>query len=140
MFKTSIYKIKKLVSRDHWIFKLRVATSRSLKSEVWEQNFVWLFYYFCFEGIYDVLNPKSPCFLLNKNINFHKNETESKMGSPTYSFREMNLVLQHVYQLRIKIKNLMSESLRKREKCIFCNVCCGRKKFFKYFLCFMSMQ
>ena len=47
--------------------------------EVWEQNCVWLFYYFNFERNYDVLKSKSPCILLNKNINFNKNETESKM-------------------------------------------------------------
>ena len=29
-----------------------------------------------------------------KYINFNKNETESKMGNPTHSFRETNLVLQ----------------------------------------------
>ena len=36
----------------------------------------------------------SPWFLLNKNINFNKNDTESKMENPTHSLREMNLVLQ----------------------------------------------
>ena len=29
-----------------------------------------------------------------KNINFNKNETESKLGNSTHSFRETNLVLQ----------------------------------------------
>ena len=53
---------------------------------------VWLFYYFNFERSYDVLKSKSPCILLNKNINFNKNETGSKNGkSPTQ--RETNLVL-----------------------------------------------
>ena len=33
-------------------------------------------------------------FLLNKIINFDKNETEPKMENPTHTFREMNLVLQ----------------------------------------------
>ena len=37
---------------------------------------------------------KSPCLLLNKNINFNKNETESKIENATNTFREMNLVLQ----------------------------------------------
>ena len=37
---------------------------------------------------------KRPCILLNKNINFNKNETESKMENPTHSFRETDLVLQ----------------------------------------------
>ena len=42
---------------------------------------MWLFLYFNFERNYDVLKSKSPCILLNKNINFNKNETESKMKS-----------------------------------------------------------
>ena len=77
--------------RWHWIFKLLVTTQ---KSEVSKQIRMWLFYYFSFERNYDVLKSKSPCILLNKNINFNKNETESKMENPTHSFRETNLVLQ----------------------------------------------
>ena len=52
------------------------------------------FLLFYFERNYDVLKSKSPCILLNKNINFNKNEMESKMENPTHSFRETNLVLQ----------------------------------------------
>ena len=63
--------------RYHWIFKLLVAT---LKSEVWGQNYEWLFYYF---RNYDILKSKSPCVLLNKNINFNKNKTEPKMENHT---------------------------------------------------------
>ena len=37
--------------------------------KVWEQNCVWLFYFY-FERNYVVLKSKSPCLLLNKNINF----------------------------------------------------------------------
>ena len=47
---------------------------------------MWL-YYFNFERNYDVLNSKSPCILLNKNINFNKNKMESKMENPTHNFR-----------------------------------------------------
>ena len=36
----------------------------------------------------------SPYILLNKNLIFNKNETESKMENPTHSFKETNLVLQ----------------------------------------------
>ena len=39
-----------------------------------------------------LIKPKSPCILLNKNINFNVNETESKMENPTDYFRETNLV------------------------------------------------
>ena len=52
-----------------------------------------LFYNLNFERYYNVL--KSAYNLFNKNINFNKNETESKMENPTRSFREMN----HVFQL-----------------------------------------
>ena len=48
---------------------------------------MWCFYNFNFERNYDVLKSKSPCILLNKNINFNKRGTELKMENPTYSFR-----------------------------------------------------
>ena len=54
----------------------------------------YYYYYYYFEKNYDVLKSKRPCFLLNKNIKFNKNETELKMQNPTYVFREMNHVLQ----------------------------------------------
>ena len=44
--------------------------------EIWEQNCLWLFCFFHFERNYNVLKSNSPCFLLSKNINFNKNETE----------------------------------------------------------------
>ena len=49
---------------------------------------MWLLYHFHFERNYDVFKSKSPCILLNKNIDFNKNETESKMENLTHSFRE----------------------------------------------------
>ena len=77
--------------RYHWILIMLVATG---KSDVWEQDCVCLFYYCNFERNYDVSKWKSPCVLLNRNINFNESKTESKMGNPTHSFRETNLVLQ----------------------------------------------
>ena len=47
------------------------------KSEVWEQHCVLLFDHSNFERNFDVLKSKSPGILLNENINFNKNETES---------------------------------------------------------------
>ena len=84
--------------RYHWIFKRFVPT---YKSDVWEQNCVQLFYYFNFESSYDVLKANSPCILLNKNINFNKNETESQIENPTSSFRETDLVLQPIWESQI---------------------------------------
>ena len=54
---------------------------------------MWLFYYFNLERNYDVQKSKSSCILLNKNIDFNKNETKSKMENPTHNIRETNLVL-----------------------------------------------
>ena len=53
---------------------------------------MWLFYYFNFERSY-VLKSKSPCILLNKNINLNKTDTEMKIENRTHRFRETNLVL-----------------------------------------------
>ena len=38
---------------------------------------------------------------VEKNINFNKNKTESKMANPTHSFREANLC----FSLYIRIAN-----------------------------------
>ena len=53
---------------------------------------MWLFYYFNFERNYDALKSKSTCILLNKNIIFNENETESNIENPTQSFRVTNIV------------------------------------------------
>ena len=48
------------------------------------------------------LKPRSPYFLLNKNLNFDKSKTESKMENPRKSFREvMNHGLQLIQESRI---------------------------------------
>ena len=56
-------------------------------------------FFFNFERNYDVLKSKSLCILLNKYINFNKNEAESKMENPTRGFRETNLI----YERRVHI-------------------------------------
>ena len=59
---------------------------RKLKIRCWEQNSVWFFSYFIFEGNYDVLNSQSACKLLNKTINFTKNGKElAEMENPLHS-------------------------------------------------------
>ena len=55
---------------------------------------MWFFFYFNFERNYDILKSKSPLFVLNKNINFNKNETEPKMENKTRAFRETDIVIQ----------------------------------------------
>ena len=58
-----------------------------------------LFDYFSFERSYDDLKSKGPCILLNKNVNFNKNKTESKMQNPTHSFKKTNRLLQLIHKL-----------------------------------------
>ena len=83
---------------------------------------MWLFNYFNFERNYDVLKSKSTCILLSKNINFYKNEMESKIENPAHSFRESNLALQLISELQIKSKTVMNWSLQKGKEGIFCAV------------------
>ena len=80
----------------------------------------------------------SPCILLNKNVNFNKNETESKMENPTHSFRETNLALQLIQESQIKRKSVMSWSSQKKKERIFCIVYFVRRNFFLH-LSFVSM-
>ena len=79
----------------------------------------FFFYYFDFERNYDVLNSKCPYFLLHKNVNFDKNETELEMENPTHAFRETSLVFQVIQELRIKCKTVMSWSSPKKKEAIF---------------------
>ena len=46
-------------------------------------------------GVIFFLKSKRPSILLTKNVNFNKNERESKMENPTQGFREKGFVLQH---------------------------------------------
>ena len=112
----------------HWIFKLFVAT---WKSEVWKQSYVWLFNYFYFERSYDFFKSKSPYFLLNENINFGKNKTESKMENLTHSFRETNLCFSLHKNHELKVK-LWWVGARERKEMHFCNVYFVQRNFFLF--------
>ena len=64
--------------------------------------------------------------MLDKNINFNKIKTGSKMENPTHSFREA--VFSSCKNRELKVK-LMSWSSPKKKECIFCNVNFVRRKF-----------
>ena len=103
---------------------------------MWEQNCVWLFNYFNFERSYDVSKSKSPCFLVNKNINFSKSEMESKMQYPTHSASKTSLVCFSAYKNR-KLKVTPGwVGARERKKGNFCTVYIVRW----YFLTFVLSQ
>ena len=77
------------------------------------------FYYFNFEMNYDVLESKSSWILFNKNIDFNKNETESKMENPIHRFRQKNLLLQLISQSQIRSKTVMSWTPQKKKREFF---------------------
>ena len=59
------------------------------------------------------------------------------MENPIHSFREPKLVLQLITESHIKSKTVMSWSLRKKEKGIFCAVYFVRREFFSK-ICVLS--
>ena len=75
--------------------------------------------FFNFERNHDFLKSKCPCILLSKNINFNKNERESKIENPTYSFRETNLVFQLLQESQIKSKIVMRWALERKKRTFF---------------------
>ena len=91
---------------------------------------MWLFYHFSFERNYDMLISKCAWILLNKNINFNKNETESKMENPTPTFRITNLILQLIQESQIKSKTVMNWSLQNKKEGIFCTAYLSIGNFF----------
>ena len=56
---------------------------------------------------------------MNKNVNFNKNGTESKMENPRHSFRKTKFVLQLILKSQIKSKTVMSWSSRKEKRASF---------------------
>ena len=97
------------------------------------------FSYFNFERNYDVSKSRSPCILLNKNINFNKNEAESKTENPKHSFRETNFVLQFIWASYIKSRIVMSWSSRKKKTAFFVPFIFSEGNFFLTFVFYLSV-
>ena len=90
---------------------------RKLKIRCWEQNSVWFFSYFIFEGNYDVLNSQSACKLLNKTINFTKNGKElAEMENPLHSFRESSSSYRN---RKLKVKPWWVEACERKKRGFF---------------------
>ena len=79
---------------------------------------MWFFYYFHFERSYEVLKSKSPCILLNKNINFNNNETKSKMENVNTVLERRTLCSSSYDNRKLKVK-LWWVGVRKRKKRAF---------------------
>ena len=97
---------------------------------MWEQNYMWLFNYFNFETNYDILKSKSPCILLNKNINFNKNETESKMEIPHTVLDWRTLCFSSHSNCKLKVKLWWDIACKRKREGIFCTIYFVWRKFF----------
>ena len=63
-----------------------------------------LFYYFNFEKNYDFLKSGSPCILLNKNINFNKEETNWNWKIPHTILERRTLCFSSYKNRKLKVK------------------------------------
>ena len=93
---------------------------------------VWFSYCFNFERNCDVLKSKSSWFLLNKNINFNKNDGESKMENPTQFWRDEPCAS------KLKVKFWWVVARERKKRAFFVTFILSEGNFFKH-LCFMLM-
>ena len=96
---------------------------------------MWLFY-FNFGRNYDALKSKNPCILLNKNINFNKNETELKMENLTVSQRQ-TLCFSLYENCKLKVKLWWVGACERKRRAFFALFLCPNEIF--YYLCFISI-
>ena len=90
------------------------------------------FCYFNLKRNYDVLKSKGPSILMNKNINFNKNEAKSKMGNSTQSFTETIILLQLIQESQIKCKTVMSWISRKKKGQFLSRLFCPKEMFLTF--------
>ena len=106
--------------------------SLKLKNQTSRSKIVSIFNYFDFERSYDILKSKSPCILLNKNINFDKNETKSKMENPIHGIRKTH---QLIWESQIRSKSVMVWGSQKKKE-FFVPSILSEENFFK--ICVLS--
>ena len=99
---------------------------------------MWLFHYFNFERNYDLLKSKSPWILLNKNINFSKNETESKMENLQPVLERRTLRFSSFKNRKLKIKPCWAGARERKKRVFFVPFILSKGNFLKN-LCFISV-
>ena len=76
------------------------------------------------------IKPKSPCILMNKNINFNQNEKESEMENLSDSSR--TLCFGSHKKCKLKVKLWWAGTCKKKKRTFFVPFVCP-KKFFEHF-------
>ena len=101
---------------------------------------MWLFYYFSFERNHDVLKSKSRIMhFLNKNINFNKNETESKMENLHTVSEKQTLCLSWFKNRRLKLKLWWDGAWKYKKGQFLCRLFC-RKECIVYWIHFQNIH
>ena len=86
---------------------------------------------------YDVLKSNSDsCFLVDQKVDFDKNETESKMENSTYAFWEKKLIVQLIWESRIKNKTNELELAKEKRGHFYERSFCPKVFFFS--VCILS--
>ena len=76
------------------------------------------------------IKPKSPCILMNKNINFNQNEKESEMENLSDSSR--SLCFGSHKKCKSKVKLWWAGTCKKKKEDIFCTVCLSKEIFWTF--------
>ena len=105
---------------------------------IWKKNFSQI-YLLLMDSQFFVdapLNSNSSYFLLNKNINFSKIKTESKMENLTQTYVNEESCFSPCKNHKSKWKRVEAREI---QKCIFCNIHLVWRNFF-YYLCFSQYK
>ena len=97
---------------------------------------MWLFCYLNFERNYDVLKARNRCILLNKNINFNKNETESKIENPHKTSERRALSFSSNKNLKLKVKLWWIGARERKKRAFFVPFILSKRHFFN--ICILS--
>ena len=92
---------------------------------------MWLFYYFNFERSYDVLRLKSPCILLNKNMNFNKTKRNRKWEIPPSVLERRTACFSWYKNRKLKVKLWWVEARERKKSSFFEPFILSQRNFFK---------
>ena len=99
---------------------------------------MWLFCHFSFERSYDVLKSKSPCILLNKNINFNKKRNGIEIWNSHAQFSRDEPCASILIRIaKLKLKQWWVETREIKRRTFLVPLIFSGGNFFK--ICFFSL-
>ena len=97
---------------------------------------MWLFCYFNFDRNYDILKSKSPCILLNKNINFNKTKQNWKWKIPNTFLERQTLCFSSYQNHKLKVELWWVGVCERTTRAFFVPFILSEQNFFK--ICVLS--